>query len=59
MIKSNLDKVRQADHHGTLCYVMPFLYQLRVTVIILSYVRYLQKYAVKITQFKDRNKFQV
>ena len=36
MIKSNLDKVYQADHHNTLYYVMPFLYQLRVTVVILS-----------------------
>jgi len=58
MIKSNLDKIYQADHHSALCYVMPFLYQLRVTVI-LSDVRYLQKYAVQITQFKGFDKFQV
>jgi hypothetical protein len=48
MIKSNLDTVYQVDHHSTLCYVMPLLCQLRVTVIILSDVRYLQKYAVQI-----------
>jgi hypothetical protein len=52
MIKSNLDKVYQAVHHSTLCYVTSFLYQLRVTVIILFDVMYLQQYAVKLYNLK-------
>jgi len=40
MMKSNLDEVYEADHHSTL---LSFLYQLRVTVINLSVVMYLQK----------------